>query len=40
MAGVRDEVRPTVIANTAVKERELNWAGCGAGFSVVTAVAI
>jgi regulator of chromosome condensation len=35
-----DEVTPTVIANTAVKDKVLNWAGCGAGFSVVTAVAV
>jgi regulator of chromosome condensation len=34
-----DEVLPTLISNTAVKDRELVWAGCGAGFSVVAAVA-
>lgn len=38
-AGSDDIDEPTRIENTAVKDRELTWAGCGGQFSIMTAVA-
>ncbi|MCJ1468821.1 hypothetical protein MMC07_007451 [Pseudocyphellaria aurata] len=38
--GTTDEImRPTQIENTAVRDRELNWAGAGGQFSVMTSEA-
>ena len=38
--GTTDDIlRPTQIQNTAVRDRELNWAGAGGQFSVFTSVA-
>ena len=37
--GSDDIDEPTRIENTAVKDRELIWAGCGGQFSILTAVA-
>lgn len=38
-AGLDDIEQPTRIENTAVKNRELTWAGCGGQFSVMVAAA-
>lgn len=38
--GITDDItRPTRIENTAVRNRDLNWAGAGGQFSVLTSVA-